>query len=124
MAAVSFLLVLVVFLYQINYETGYVFAKPLILVLLAILFILYGVVVQVISLLKFSEKLFYISLSAYIASLVILMLAVLYLLVGVRGLNYSSIFHLARVTAWSVTLVVMLPLLIGYFIYTIYKKSS
>lgn len=123
MTVVSFILILVVFLYEINYDTGFIFARPLVLILIATLFILYGLIIHIVSILKSTKKLFHISLTFYVGSIVVFIFAVDLLLVGIQGIEDSSIFHIIRVIVMSMGIVIV-ALLLGYFIFSVLKEKT
>jgi hypothetical protein len=96
---VSFMLFFVTFLFTVNFETKGVFAKPLLLFLASALFILYGMVIRISSMLikkhsQFSEAFNKISIGFYIFSIILFVFSCELLLVGIQGLkDLPGIYH-------------------------------
>ena len=90
---VSFMLIFVTFLFGVNFETGGVFAKPLLLFLASALFILYGIIIRISSVIlkkkltQFSNIFDKISIGFYVLAIILFILSCDLLLVGIQGLK-------------------------------------
>jgi peptidoglycan/LPS O-acetylase OafA/YrhL len=109
---VSFILVFVTFLYKINYDTGFVFMKPLIFVLGATMFIMCGTITQITSVITKNNTLLKISYLLYISSFILYMITVDFLLIGVQGLDDNILFKIIQIILISISIIVPLGLII------------
>ena len=116
---VSFMLIFVTFLFGVNFETGGVFAKPLLLFLASALFILYGIIIRISSVIlkkkltQFSNIFDKISIGFYVFSIILFMLSCDLLLVGIQGLkDLPEVYHELQMI---VMVIVVIPLFLLVF---------
>lgn len=109
---VSFMLFFVTFLFNVNFQNRGVFAKPLLLFLISALFILYGIVIRISSILiknhslKCSIVFNKISTIFYILSILLFVFSCDLMLVGVQGLkDLPEIYHTLQIIAMVIVII-------------------
>lgn len=108
---VSFMLFFVTFLFTVNFETRGVFAKPLLLFLASALFILYGMVMRISSMLikrhsQLSNTFNKISIGFYIFSILLFIFSCELLLVGIQGIKgLPEMYHKLQIIIMAIAVI-------------------
>ncbi len=107
LSVVSFMLIPAIFMYERNYETSFAFAKPLIFILIAMLFMLYGAIISISKSIKEGGDLT-LTMIFYFIGIICFVISIVFLLWYVQGIPNYSFHDIIRLISIFIGIVVLL----------------
>ena len=123
MTVVSIILILVVYLFEKNDASNFIYAKPLFLILISIFFILFGSLIHILSAMTSNNLLCYFSLLLYMTSIVLFIISIDFLLDGVQGIDEIPFSGIVRDIAMNLFFAIFIILFLITLVYPMIKKK-